>query len=119
MNTRQKLDLLYAIGNFSQYGTLTAKGMTAFAGDHHSDEKHVFNVFPDFSWSAKQAIQLALLSNRLENSHPKKKLALLEIAKVMPSLRPPEILVLSVALEHGVDGLKNVRPLVKLLKVRK
>lgn len=119
MNAAKKLDMLSAVREFSNYGTLTSKGMTAFAGDHTSDEKKIWSMFPKFSWNAKQAIQLALVASRLEHKNARRKLALLEVAKVLPVLAPDEILVLSVALNHGQRALDEIQQVVKLMRVKK
>lgn len=111
--------MLSAVREFSSYGTLTTKGMTAFAGDHTDDEKKIYSMFPKFSWNAKQAIQLALVASRLDYSSARRKMALLEVSKVLPALSPAEILVLSVALNHGPGGLADVQPLIKLMRVKK
>ena len=120
MNAKKKLAMLDAIQEFSSKGMLTTKGMTAFMGDHPDEEKHVFRYCPNsFSWNAKQAVQLALIVHKNGSSSLHGRMAMMEIAKIVPALRPDELLGVSVAMNHGLDGLIEATPTFKLLKVKK
>jgi hypothetical protein len=110
--------MIQAIQEFGSAGGLTRNGMEAMIGPGHRDEKTIPFMFPDFSWTAKRILQLALTAYRAGRRSRPGRIAMLEIARSMPNLRPAELLAVSVALDHGVNGLREVKSSVGLLKLK-
>ena len=119
MNARRKLDLLTAVQEFSFKEGLNQRGMDAFLGEHSDTEKFAFKHFKEFSWNAKQAVQLAIAANKAPSGSLRRKIAMVEIAKILPALRPNELLAVSVAVDHGTEALLGLKPAFKLLRVKK
>lgn len=119
MNAKKRLSMLAAMGEFISKDTLTNKGLTALMGEHPDEEKFVFKHLSDFSWNAKQAVQMAIGLHRESASSVQKKISMMEIAKVIPALRPHELLAVHVAIGHGVEGLLGIKPALKILRVKK
>jgi len=118
VNAAKKLGMIQAIQEFGSANGLTRKGMEAMVGPGHRDEKTIPFIFPDFSWTARRILQLALTAYRAGRRSPPGRIAMLEIARSLPNLRPAELLAVSVALDHGVEGLRKVKSTVGLFKTK-
>lgn len=116
MNAARKLAMLDAIEQFANPDGLTASSMRTFVGEGHRDQKNVVFMFDKISWAARKLLQLALLVNRHGPRSTQGGIAMLEIMKGMGDLCPAELLAVSTALEHGMEGLREVKPTVELLK---
>lgn len=116
MSTARKLAMLDAIEHFGTQDGLTATSMKALVGEGHRDQKNLVFMFDKFSWNARKLLQLALVVNRQGQRSPQGSIALLEILKNMDQLCPAELLAVSTAMDHGMEGLREVKPSVELLK---
>jgi hypothetical protein len=116
VNAARKLAMLDAIQQFGGTDGLSANSMRALVGEGHRDQKNVIFMFDKFSWTARKLLQLALLVNRQGHKSPQGSIAMLEILKGMDQLCPAELLAVSTAMDHGMEGLREVKPNVELLK---
>ena len=118
MNAARKLQMVEVLGEFSQ-AMISPKGMNALIGGRITGiGKSLLKMFPKFSWTGRKALQLALLVSRDGRASFNGKIAMIEIGKCMPHLRPDELLAVMTAMNHGFPGLLAVKKNVKMLKLR-
>jgi hypothetical protein len=120
MKAYEKLSAIQSMispGEFSS--PVTSRMSDAISGEGSRHEENSWTLFPEFSWAAKKALQFALVVNKGDRKDINVKLALLEISKMLHLLQANEILAIQTALDHGVIGLRGLRPIIKALNTRK
>lgn len=83
--------------------------MIRIAFNEASYEKEAKEIAPKYSWTAKHALAMALLSCDHSESSAEMAYALFEIGKVVPFLKPAELIGIYSVLENGRDAVADLK----------
>jgi len=118
VNAARKFNLISAVQGFNPSRPALAREMNAISGYRASRDERNVHLIGNVSWSAKQAIQMALVICRFGRKSSRGKMALLELSKILPSLRPHEVMAVMTSMNKGVKGLQKIKKMLKYLNVK-
>lgn len=118
MNAVRKFNLISAVGGFNFSRQASTKEMNAISGYRAGRDERSACLISGVSWFARGAIQMALVIHRFGRKSSRGKMALLELSKTLPSLRPNEVMAVMTAMNRGVTGLQKIKKMMKCLNVK-
>lgn len=71
--------------------------------------KEIKECVPKASWTGQRAIQCALVKYNYGDSSPEGEMASMELSKILAGLRAYDLVAISVALERGLPGLRELK----------
>lgn len=119
MDTRAKFDYVEKIQKFASRDGMTSRDILDLIGVGRDIEWDVNKKFKSFSWAGKKALTMALVVNEVGKRNRGGKLAMLEMAKVLPVLQSQEVLAVMIGMEHGKEALNTFRSTLKIERQRR
>ncbi len=71
--------------------------------------KEIKECVPKASWTGQRAIQCALVKFDYGESSPEGEMASMELSTILEGLRAYDLIAISVALERGLSGLRELK----------